>query len=81
MPTINVNKKEFLKQIGKKLSDKEIEEKVSMMGVAVENINQNEITIEVFPNRPDLLSEYGLARAASTFLGNKKGSWISNEFF
>src|SRR3989338_2462293 len=73
MPTITVNKKEFLKNIGRKLSDEEIEGKISMMGVAVEEIKDNEIIIEVFPNRPDLLSEYGLARAVSTFLGISKG--------
>ena len=73
MPTINVNKKEFMKLIGRKLSDEDIEEKISMMGVAVEEIKEDEIVIEVFPNRPDLLSEYGLARAASTFLGTSKG--------
>ena len=67
MPTINVNKKEFMKLIGRKLSDEDIEEKISMMGVAVEEIKEDEIVIEVFPNRPDLLSEYGLARAASNF--------------
>lgn len=73
MPTINVNKKEFLKSIGKKLTDQEIEEKISMMGVAVEEVKEKEFVVEVFPNRPDLLSEYGLARAASTFLGTSKG--------
>lgn len=73
MPTITINKKQFLKNIGKKISDEEIEEKISMMGVAVEEIKENEVIIEVFPNRPDLLSEYGLARAVSTFLGTSKG--------
>src|SRR3989344_1909948 len=73
MPTINVNKKAFLKLISKRLTDQEIEEKISMMGVSVENVTENEIVVEVFPNRPDLLSEYGLARAISTFLGTSKG--------
>src|SRR3989344_3060459 len=73
MPTINVNKKAFLKLISKRLTDQEIEEKISMMGVSVENVTENEVVVEVFPNRPDLLSEYGLARAASTFLGSSKG--------
>jgi len=73
MPTINVNKKGFLKLISKRLTDQEIEEKISMMGVSVENVTENEIVVEVFPNRPDLLSEYGLARAASTFLGTSNG--------
>ncbi len=73
MPTITVNKKEFLKLIKKKLTNKEIEEKISMMGVSVDEIKGNEIIVEIFPNRPDLLSEYGFARAASTFLGTSKG--------
>ncbi len=73
MPTISVNKKEFLKLVGKHLSDEQIEEKISMMGVAIEEVKENEIIVEVFANRPDLLSQYGLARAASTFLGVSKG--------
>ena len=73
MPTLTINKKEFLKIIKKKLSDKDIEEKISMMGVSIEKVDNKEITVEVFANRPDLLSEYGLGRAASTFLGTSKG--------
>ena len=72
MSTIIINKTEFFKLLGKKLSDKEIEEKISMMGVSVEDIRENEFDLEVFPNRPDLLSTYGLARFVSVFLGISK---------
>ena len=72
MATITLNKKDVLKLIGKNISDKDIE-KAAMMGTPVEEVNKNEIIIEVFPNRPDLLSEEGFARALSSFLGIKKG--------
>lgn len=72
MATITLNKKDVLKLIGKNVSDKDLE-KASMMGTPVEEITKDEITIEVFPNRPDLLSEEGFARALSAFLGIKKG--------
>lgn len=72
MATITLNKKDVLKLIGRNISDKDLE-KASMMGTPVEEINANEITVEVFPNRPDLLSEEGFARALSAFLGIKKG--------
>ena len=72
MATITLNKKDVLKLIGKNVSDKDLE-KAAMMGTPVEEITKDEITIEVFPNRPDLLSEEGFARALSAFLGVKKG--------
>ena len=73
MPTITINKKEFIKELGKKLTDQEIEEKISMMGVSVEKVTDQEIEIEVFANRPDLLSQQGITRAAKSFLGIKTG--------
>ena len=72
MATITLNKKDVLKLIGKNISDKDIE-KAAMMVTPVEEVNKNEIIVEVFPNRPDLLSEEGFARALSSFLGIKKG--------
>ncbi len=73
MPTIEINKKEFLSVLGKRLSDEDIESKISMMGVSVEEVKEKEIIVEVFANRPDLLNLYGLARAVSSFLGISQG--------
>ena len=73
MPVITVNRKDFCELLGKKLSMKEIEEKLPMLGVAWESSEKNEFTIEVNPNRPDMLSVEGLARAFSSFLGIKTG--------
>ncbi|HLD12196.1 MAG TPA: phenylalanine--tRNA ligase subunit beta [Candidatus Nanoarchaeia archaeon] len=73
MPKITFNKQALLKNIGKKLSDEQLADRMAMLGTDVESITKNEIEVEVFPNRPDLLSEQGFARALKTFLGTKKG--------
>ncbi len=73
MPTITINKESFLKLVGRKLSDAELYDRISMLGTSVENVTAKEIVVEVFPNRPDLLSEQGLARAVATFIGVRKG--------
>ena len=44
-----------------------------MLGTDLERIEGNEIEVEVFPNRPDMLSEQGFARAFSSFIGVKTG--------
>ncbi len=68
MPKINLNKKNLMKLIGKNFTDKEIEEKIPMLGVDLESIEKDEVIIEVFPNRPDLLSDHGFARAFKAFI-------------
>ena len=73
MPVITINRKDFCELLGKKLSMKEIEERLPMLGVAWEGSEKDEFTIEVNPNRPDMLSVEGLARAFSSFLGIKTG--------
>lgn len=73
MPTITFNIKELEKQIGKKLTNKLLEEKVPFLGTPIEAINSKEMTLEINPNRPDLLSLPGFARAFSSFIGIKKG--------
>ncbi len=73
MPTVTLNKKEFEKLVGKKLPIKELKDRISMLGTDLESIEGNEIHVEIFPNRPDLLSEQGFARAFSSFIGVKTG--------
>ena len=74
MATITVNRKVFDKLLGKKLSDKEIHEKIPLLAVGVENITKEEMVLEVEPNRPDYLSTQGFARGLSAFLGLQKGT-------
>ena len=73
MAVINVNKEEFLHLVGKKISNKEIEDAVNALGMDLEKIEGNEITVDITANRPDLLSQSGLAGAVSSFLDIKKG--------
>src|SRR3989344_1130916 len=73
MPTITLNKKVVEKLVGKKLSDAELRERIPMLGTALESVSLNEIVVEIFPNRTDLLSEQGFARAFASFIGAKPG--------
>lgn len=73
MPSITLNRKVFEKLVGKKLSDEKLKERISYLGTDLESIGANEINLEIFPNRPDLLSEQGFARAFSSFIGVNTG--------
>ena len=73
MPTITLNRKVFEKLVGKKLSDEKLKDRISMLGTDLEEVKENEIVVEIFPNRPDMLSEQGFARAFSSFIGVKPG--------
>ncbi|MCX6710180.1 MAG: phenylalanine--tRNA ligase subunit beta [Candidatus Woesearchaeota archaeon] len=50
-----------------------LEERICMLGTALDKIDSKELAVEVFPNRPDMLSVEGFARALSVFIGIKKG--------
>jgi phenylalanyl-tRNA synthetase beta chain len=73
MPTITVNRKVFESLVGKKLSTDELKERISYLGTDLEDVTDTEITAEIFPNRPDLLSVQGFARAFASFIGSKPG--------
>ncbi|MBU0930188.1 MAG: phenylalanine--tRNA ligase subunit beta, partial [Nanoarchaeota archaeon] len=73
MPTIKINKKSLENLIGKKLEEEKLKDRITYLGVSVEDFNKDEITLEVNPDRPDLLSVQGIARALSSFIGVKKG--------
>ena len=73
MPNININRKELEKYLGKKFGDDFLIDRISMMGTPVESVTKDELVVETFPNRPDLLSFQGFARALATFIGIKKG--------
>ncbi len=69
MAKIRISKKEL-----RKLTNAEnIVYSLNMLGFPAEEINDNEVEVEVFPNRPDALSIQGLARALNAFLGKETG--------
>ena len=69
MAIITLNKKQFEKEIGK--LDEKMQNKIAMFGTPLEEITDDEIQIEVFPNRPDMLSYQGFKRSFLAFLGKK----------
>ncbi|HIH31945.1 TPA: phenylalanine--tRNA ligase subunit beta [Candidatus Woesearchaeota archaeon] len=73
MPTVKFSKKSLLESLGRKISDQELQNRINFLGTNFEGMVDDELSIEVFPNRPDLLSEQGMARALRSFLNIKTG--------
>ena len=73
MPTINIDRNAFEKLVGKKLPTEKLKDRISYLGTDLEDVNEKDILVEIFPNRPDMLSVQGLARAFSSFIGHKTG--------
>lgn len=73
MPTVTLNRKTFETLVGKKLPEDELKDRISMLGTDLDGVTTEEIIVEIFPNRPDMLSEQGFARAFSAFIGKDAG--------
>ena len=71
MSLIKINRKVLETTLGKKLSPEFLEKNINLMGVVLENCNEEELEIEIFPSRPDMLSEQGFARSFASFIGTK----------
>ncbi|MEK6914685.1 MAG: phenylalanine--tRNA ligase subunit beta [Nanoarchaeota archaeon] len=69
MTILNIDKKQFEKKLGK--IDSKIRNKIDMFGTPIDNESEKEISVEIFPNRPDLLSFYGFVRSFSAFCGKR----------
>jgi len=73
MPTITIDRKYVEKLLGRKLTTEKLKDRISYLGTDLESVDDKDIVVEVFPNRPDMLSEQGFARALSSFIGAKTG--------
>ncbi len=71
MAVVNLNRKDFEREIGK--LDESMQNKIAMFGTPLDGFDDKTIQIEVFPNRPDILSYHGFKRAFLGFLGKKTG--------
>lgn len=71
MANVKFNKKLFEKEIGK--LDETLQSKIAFFGTPVESIGDEEVELEIFPNRPDLLNYQGFKRSFLAFLGKKTG--------
>ncbi len=73
MPTVTLNREVFERLVGRKLPVDKLRDRIAYLGTDLEKIDTKEIHVEVFPNRPDMLSEQGFARAFSAFIGEQTG--------
>ncbi len=69
MPALTIRKQRFFGLIGRELSDKELSNLLHDLGLDVEEIGEDYFRAEYNPNRPDLSSPVGVARAAKGLLG------------
>lgn len=70
MTILTMNRKELEGKIGK--IDARLEKLITDMGTPVEELTNDVVEVEVFPNRPDLLSLENFARALMQFNGKRK---------
>ncbi len=73
MAHIEINKNEFEQLIGTGIEDQKLEQEASYLGVHWNHVEGAKWDVEVYPNRPDLLSVEGLARAYSRYFGIEEG--------
>ncbi len=73
MPTVEFDFRELNRLMKRNFTPEELRDKISMMGVDLGSIDPDRITMEVFPDRPDLLSVEGFSRALEGTLEIKTG--------
>ncbi|MFH1402902.1 MAG: phenylalanine--tRNA ligase subunit beta [Candidatus Altiarchaeota archaeon] len=73
MPSVEYEFQDLVGLLGRDFSVQELEGWIPMIGVGLESIDERRIVLEVFPDRPDMLSIEGFARALKGFLGVEKG--------
>lgn len=71
MPVVSLDKKDL--QSLTRLPLKLIEERLPMLGCNIERSTPEALEVEFFPDRPDLFSVEGAARALRAFLGRERG--------
>ncbi len=76
MPTVEFDFVELTGLIGKNFSPIELGGIIPMLGVDMGRIDNERVVVEVFPNRPDMLSVEGFARAMRGFLNIETGSRV-----
>ena len=73
MPVVTFDYNDFINLLGYSIPKEKLIEKLPMIGADFDKAECDEISIEFFPDRPDLASVEGIARASRAFFGFKKG--------
>ncbi len=73
MAVIKLSYRDLVGLIGQDISQDELLEMLPMMGSDIDSVEGDIMNIEFFPNRPDLYSVEGVARAVRGFMGIETG--------
>jgi len=73
MPVITFDYQDYVALLGYEISKEELLEKLPMIGADLDKVEGDTISIEFFPDRPDLASVEGIARASRAFFGFEPG--------
>ncbi len=73
MPVVTFDRQDLNRLIGKECSSEELGERMPMMGGDLDKVDGDAITIEWFPDRPDLLTLEGTGRAMRAFMDVRPG--------
>jgi len=73
MPVVNLRVDKLLKLLKREISLEELSEYLALLGLSVEERQDNILRVEYNPNRPDFSSVYSVARALQGFLGIRTG--------
>lgn len=73
MPVINFDYSDFLRIYGASLDQEDFLDRVPLIGADVDKVEGTQLAVEFFPDRPDLFSVEGIARAMRAFLDQTPG--------
>ena len=73
MPVITIDLTDLNRLLMQPLSPAELSEAIPLLGADIDEISNDEAAIEFFPDRPDLLSTEGVARALRAFMEQSPG--------
>lgn len=73
MPVVTFDYNDFIDLLGHNIPKKKLVEQLPMIGADLDKVEGDQISIEVFPDRPDLASVEGIAKAARSFFGFEAG--------
>lgn len=73
VPVIHFRVEELQRLLGRKVAPEKLRDTIPMMGADVDKAEGDDWAIEFFPDRPDLYSVEGIARALRAFLGFQPG--------
>ncbi len=69
---VEFDKKDLDRLVGRKLTEEDYRNKLPMLGAPLDKADEKKVYYEISPNRPDMYSVEGFARAAKNFLGLSK---------